>query len=240
VERESKVYKFREFRFELDEDGMLNMTSPDHYDGQVINGNKPTMDEIFDVIADFFSLRHRDKDTPLSEWEIGLINRNFSWDEEQKLFGDVYTGDNNSKGEFELDSKDAFAKAFSSDWNKVYPAIGKKDMASLNEDIPEEGRDLSHTSKRSAKYRNPNGPAQNFEPYKNLNYIELGEDVDPDDVTVPVAPLRSELNQKVWNADNSLKPEVRQHTILNTVRLNSKCPCLTIQLSTLSTIINDN
>jgi len=78
--------------------------------------------------------------------------------------------------------------------------------------IPEEGRNLSHTAKRSARYRNKKGPAKYFAPYKNQNYIKL-EDVEPGDVTVPVAPLRSELNPKVWNADNTLKPEVRQALI---------------------------
>jgi len=76
--------------------------------------------------------------------------------------------------------------------------------------IPEEGRDLSQTSKRSAKYRNKKGPAKNFAPYKNLTYIIMDEDTSPEDVEVPVAPLRSELNPKVWTADNELKPEVRQ------------------------------
>lgn len=82
-------------------------------------------------------------------------------------------------------------------------------MNSFNK-IPEEGRNLSQTSKRSAKYRNKKGSAQYFEPYKNLNYIVMDEEVAPEDVTVPVAPLRSELNPKIWNADNTLKPEVRQ------------------------------
>jgi len=76
--------------------------------------------------------------------------------------------------------------------------------------LPEEGRNLSQTSKRSAKYRNKKGSAQYFEPYKNLNYIVVDEEVSPSDVTVPVAPLRSELNPKIWNADNTLKPEVKQ------------------------------
>jgi predicted nucleotidyltransferase len=76
--------------------------------------------------------------------------------------------------------------------------------------MPEEGRNLSQTSKRSAKYRNKKGSAQYFEPYKNLNYIVVDEEVSPGDVTVPVAPLRSELNPKIWNADNTLKPEVKQ------------------------------
>ncbi len=76
--------------------------------------------------------------------------------------------------------------------------------------MPEEGRNLSQTSKRSAKYRNKKGSAQYFEPYKNLNYIVVDEEVSPSDVTVPVAPLRSELNPKIWNADNTLKPEVKQ------------------------------
>jgi len=76
--------------------------------------------------------------------------------------------------------------------------------------IPEEGRNLSHTAKRSAKYRNPKGAAKYFEPYKNLKFIIMDEDTTPEDVDVPVAPLRSELNQKVWTADNELKPEVRQ------------------------------
>jgi predicted nucleotidyltransferase len=76
--------------------------------------------------------------------------------------------------------------------------------------IPEEGRNLSHTSKRSAKYRNKKGPAKYFKPYKNLKYIVMDEEVEPDDVSVPVAPLRDELNQKVWTPDNQLRPEVRQ------------------------------
>jgi len=76
--------------------------------------------------------------------------------------------------------------------------------------IPEEGRNLSHTAKRSAKYRNKKGPAKYFQPYKNLKYIIMDEDVEPDDVSVPVAPLRSELNQKIWTPDNQLRPEVRQ------------------------------
>lgn len=76
--------------------------------------------------------------------------------------------------------------------------------------IPEEGRNLSHTAKRSAKYRNKKGPAKYFEPYKNLTYIIMDEDISPEDVDVPVAPLRSELNPKIWSADNELKAEVRQ------------------------------
>lgn len=74
--------------------------------------------------------------------------------------------------------------------------------------IPEEGRNLSQTSKRSAKYRNKNGSAKYFEPYKNLNYI-MDEDVEASDVTVPVAELRGRLNEKIWESDK-LKPEVRQ------------------------------
>ena len=80
----------------------------------------------------------------------------------------------------------------------------------VENNIPEEGRDLSHTSKRSAKYRNKKGPAKNFAPYKNLTYIIMDEDTSPEDIDVPVAPLRNELNPKVWTADNELRPEVRQ------------------------------
>jgi predicted nucleotidyltransferase len=75
--------------------------------------------------------------------------------------------------------------------------------------IPEEGRSLAHTDRRSAKYRNPKGPAKNFEPYKNLKFIIM-DDVEPEDVNVPVAPLRDELHPKIWTPDNKLKPEVRQ------------------------------
>lgn len=39
------------------------------------------------------------------------------------------------------------------------------------------------------------------------------EDIEPEDVKVPVAPLRSELNPKIWTSDNKLKPEVRQALI---------------------------
>jgi len=76
--------------------------------------------------------------------------------------------------------------------------------------IPEEGRNLSQAAKRSAKYRNPKGPAKYFEPYKNMKFVIMDEDVEPEDVDVPVAPLRDELNPKIWTADNELKPEVRQ------------------------------
>jgi hypothetical protein len=81
--------------------------------------------------------------------------------------------------------------------------------------IPEGGggRNLSQTAKRSAKYRNPKGPAKYFAPYKNINYIMVGEDVEASDVDVPVAPLRDKLNSKIWTADNKLKPEVRQALI---------------------------
>jgi len=80
----------------------------------------------------------------------------------------------------------------------------------VEDKIPEEGRNLSHTAKRSAKYRNPKGPAKYFEPYKNMKFVIMDEDIEPEDVNVPVAPLRDELNPKVWTADNELKPEVRQ------------------------------
>jgi len=83
----------------------------------------------------------------------------------------------------------------------------------VENNIPEEGRNLSHTAKRSAKYRNKKGPAKYFKPYKNLKYIVMDEEVEPDDVSVPVAPLRDELNAKVWTADNQLRPEVRQALI---------------------------
>lgn len=39
---------------------------------------------------------------------------------------------------------------------------------------------------------------------------KISEDISPEDVKIPVAPLRSELNPKIWNTDNTLKPEVRQ------------------------------
>ena len=69
---------------------------------------------------------------------------------------------------------------------------------------------MSQTAKRSAKYRNPKGPAKYFEPYKNMKFIIVDEDVNPEDVDVPVAPLRDELNSKIWTAENELRPEVRQ------------------------------
>lgn len=82
-----------------------------------------------------------------------------------------------------------------------------------NNKIPEEGRNLSHTAKRSAKYRNPKGPAKYFQPYRNMKFISIDEDIDSYDVEVPVAPLRDELNPKIWNSDNSLKKEVRDALI---------------------------
>jgi len=79
--------------------------------------------------------------------------------------------------------------------------------------IPEEGRNLSQTSKRSSKFRNPHGPAKYFEPYKNMKFIIMDEDVEADEVEVPIANLRSELNPKIWNSDNSLKPKVKETLI---------------------------
>lgn len=78
--------------------------------------------------------------------------------------------------------------------------------------IPEEGRSLAHTDKRSAKYRNPKGPSKYFSPYKNRDFIEL-EEIEASDVNVPVAPLRDALNSQVWTPANRLKPEVRQALI---------------------------
>lgn len=78
-----------------------------------------------------------------------------------------------------------------------------------NNKIPEEGRNLSHTAKRSAKYRNPKGSGKYFQPYKNMKFVIIDEEVESDDIEVPVAPLRNELNPKIWNPDNTLKTEVR-------------------------------
>lgn len=75
--------------------------------------------------------------------------------------------------------------------------------------IPEQGRNLSQTAKRSAKYRNPKGPAQYFAPYSQS---PVEEDVNPADVSVPIAPLRNELNQKIWDGE-VLRPEVRKALI---------------------------
>ncbi len=68
---------------------------------------------------------------------------------------------------------------------------------------------MSQTSKRSAKYRNKKGAAQYFAPYKNMSYI-VDEEVSPEEVEVPVAPLRNELHSKIWSPEQKLNTKVRE------------------------------
>ena len=52
-------YKYKDFEFEVEE-GELNMTSPEFYEGQEIYGSEPTLSEIKSVIADYFDFENRD------------------------------------------------------------------------------------------------------------------------------------------------------------------------------------
>lgn len=55
-------------------------------------------------------------------------------------------------------------------------------------------RTVSLSSKKSGKYRNPQGPAKYFQAY-NLDEVSLG------DIKLPVKYVHDELNQEIWNED---------------------------------------
>ena len=77
-------YKYRDFQFRV-EDGEINMTSPDFYEGQSIEGETPTLNEIKSIIADYFDFDNRD--FPITKAEATMINKNFSTKEQDEIFG---------------------------------------------------------------------------------------------------------------------------------------------------------
>jgi predicted nucleotidyltransferase len=141
-----KTYKYKEFKFII-EDGELNMTYPEYYEGQEIDSNNPTRKEVWAVISDYYDLNNRTE--PLSVEEINFINNNLSYEEKEEIFG----------------TKALF----------VNPSISRP--GSMNEvELEKEERNLSQSAMRSAKYRNPKGSANYFAPYrirKHLNEIEV-------------------------------------------------------------------
>lgn len=69
------------------------------------------------------------------------------------------------------------------------------------------GRNLSQSAMRAAKYRNPEGAAKYFGPYrirKRLNEIEVP------DVVYDLTNIKSGINGKLWEKGGHLKPEVRE------------------------------
>jgi len=69
------------------------------------------------------------------------------------------------------------------------------------------GRNLSQSAMRSAKYRNPEGAAKYFGPYrirKRLNEIEVP------DVVYDLTNLKNGINGKIWEKGGHLKPIVRE------------------------------
>jgi hypothetical protein len=72
-------------------------------------------------------------------------------------------------------------------------------------------RTRSFASKKSSKYRNPEGPSKYFAAY-NLEEISL------EDVKLPVKYVHDELNQEVWDGDE-LKPEISEALKKNSRRL---------------------
>lgn len=172
-----KTYKYKEFKFEVEE-GELNMTYPEHYEGQEIINDQPTIKEIWAVISDYYDLNNRRE--PLSIDEINFINDNLTYEEKEEIFG---------------------TKAL-----LLNPSISR--IGSLNEtELEKEERNLSQTSMRSAKYRNPNGPAKYFAPYrirKHLNEIEVPS------VEVDLTNIKSGINGKIWEKDAHLKSIVRE------------------------------
>jgi hypothetical protein len=68
-------------------------------------------------------------------------------------------------------------------------------------------RNLSQSSMRSAKYRNPNGPAKYFAPYRIRKHLD---EISIPDIEYDLTHLKSGLNGKVWEKGGHLKDEVRQ------------------------------
>jgi len=68
------------------------------------------------------------------------------------------------------------------------------------------GRNLSLSSKKAAKHRNPSSPARKyFGPYKNM----LEEIINASDVEFSQKLVHDTLNPNIWNPDSTIKKEVR-------------------------------
>lgn len=80
-------YNYKNFKFEVDEEGMLNMIFPEFYEGQSILEEEPTFYEIKSVISDYYDLKNRE--IPLSPEEIMFINTNFDDKEKEEIFGTI-------------------------------------------------------------------------------------------------------------------------------------------------------
>lgn len=81
-------YQYGTFQFEI-EDGELNMTKPDYYEGGIdALGDAPKLDDIITVIVDYYDFENRDFNKyPIDKDEIKQIKKNFSFREIQKFFG---------------------------------------------------------------------------------------------------------------------------------------------------------
>jgi hypothetical protein len=60
---------------------------------------------------------------------------------------------------------------------------------------------------RSAKYRNPKGPAKYFAPYRVRKHLD---EISVPEVEYNLTHLKSGLNGKIWEKGGHLKPEVRE------------------------------
>ena len=68
------------------------------------------------------------------------------------------------------------------------------------------GRNLSLSSKKQAKHRNPSSPARKyFGPYKSL----FDEVVSPSSIEFSPEIVHETLNVNIWNSDKTLKQEIR-------------------------------
>jgi len=80
----NKKYKWKEFVFEVDEYGDLNLIKPEFYEGMSID-KKPTVEDFKTVIADWIDLAERQ--VPLSQEEIKIVKKNFTNAEQKEIFG---------------------------------------------------------------------------------------------------------------------------------------------------------
>jgi len=74
---------------------------------------------------------------------------------------------------------------------------------------------MSLSARHSAKYRhNPNYPFhKNYPKMSESNDSEDLNEITPEEISIPKELIHQELNPKLWDVDNNLKPEIREKII---------------------------
>ena len=129
----SNKFKYKDYEFEVD-DGMLNMTKPDYYDGDEFEGDTPKWEDITPIIADYYDFANRDlEEMPIEEWEIEEITKNFSEKEQIEIF-DLSLTDYKKEyaGGGDIPSKEVY------EWVEVFKRNNKEDYDQQNFEIEQE------------------------------------------------------------------------------------------------------